>query len=316
MRFGTIALFGRSNVGKSTFLNAVLEQDLAIVSSRPQTTRDALLGVVTRADAQLAFVDTPGVHRPKTELGRRMNHAALEAARTTDAVLFMTDVGCLLRRGRKPNEDPIEAEDRELVQRLPSGKQTPTLLLLNKVDLLRDKGRLLPLLTAFQALHDFHAIIPISALNADGLERVLTELVSLMPEGPAGYPTDTLTDRPTSYFAREYVREQVLAATQGEVPHAVAVSLDSYEEGSIVRILATLHVDKIGQRRILVGNGGAKIKEIGMAARARIEALVGRQVYLELFVRVSPRWKDAPRQLAELGYTPGADANDPTRERK
>jgi GTP-binding protein Era len=316
MRFGTIALFGRSNVGKSTFLNAVLEQDLAIVSSRPQTTRDALLGVVTRPDAQLAFVDTPGVHRTKSELGRRMNHAAHEAARTTDAILFMTDVGLLLKRGRKPNEDPVEPEDRELIQRLPAAKQTPTLLLLNKVDLLGDKGRLLPLLTSLQSLHDFHAIIPISALNADGLERVLTELVPLMPEGPAGYPSDTLTDRPTSYFAREYVREQVLAATQGEVPHAVAVSLDSYEEGPIVRILATLHVDKVGQRRILVGNGGSKIKEIGIAARARIEALVGRQVYLELFVRVSPRWKDAPRQLAELGYIPGADANDPTRERK
>lgn len=316
MRFGTIALFGRSNVGKSTFLNAVLEQDLAIVSSRPQTTRDALLGVVTRADAQLAFVDTPGVHRPKTELGRRMNHAAFEAARTTDAVLFMTDVGTLLRRSPKPDEDPIDAEDRDLIGRLPAPKQVPTLLLINKVDLLRDKPKLLPLLTALQALRDFHAIIPLSARNSDGIESVLSQLVPLMPEGPAGYAADTLTDRPTSYFAREYVREQVLAATAGEVPHAVAVSVDSYEEGPVVRILATLHVDKVGQRRILVGNGGSKIKEIGMAARARIEALVGRQVYLELFVRVSPRWKDAPRQLAELGYTPGADANDPTRGRK
>jgi GTP-binding protein Era len=316
MRFGTIALFGRSNVGKSTFLNAVLEQDLAIVSSRPQTTRDALLGVVTRPDAQLAFVDTPGVHRPKTELGRRMNHAAFETARTTDAVLFMTDVGTLLRRSPKPDQDVIDAEDRELIARLPAPKQTPTLLLINKIDLLRDKPRLLPLLTAFQALRDFHAIIPISALDADGLEPVLSELAKLMPEGPAGYPADTLTDRPTSYFAREYVREQVLAATAGEVPHAVAVSVDSYEEGPIVRILATLHVDKVGQRRILVGNGGSKIKEIGSAARARIEALVGRQVYLELFVRVSPRWKDAPRQLAELGYIPGGDADDATRGRK
>jgi GTP-binding protein Era len=316
MRFGTIALFGRSNVGKSTFLNAVLEQDLAIVSSRPQTTRDALLGVVTRPGAQLAFVDTPGVHRPKTELGRRMNHAAFETARTTDAVLFMTDVGTLLRKKPKPDEDWIDAEDRELIERLPAPKQVPTLLLINKVDLLRDKPKLLPLLTAFQALRDFHAIIPLSARNADGLEPVLSQLESLMPEGPAGYPADTLTDRPTSYFAREYVREQVLAATAGEVPHAVAVSVDSYEEGPIVRILATLHVDKVGQRRILVGNGGSKIKEIGSAARARIEALVGRQVYLELFVRVTPRWKDAPRQLAELGYTPGGDANDPTRGRK
>jgi GTPase len=316
MRFGTIALFGRSNVGKSTFLNAVLEQDLAIVSSRPQTTRDALLGVLTRDDVQMAFVDTPGVHRPKTELGRRMNHAAFETARTTDAVLFMTDVSCLLGRGKKTGEDPIDPEDRDLIQRLPAPKDVPTLLLLNKIDLLRDKGRLLPLLTAFQALRDFHAIIPLSALNDDGPERVIAELTPLMPEGPAGYPADTLTDRPSSYFAREYVRESVLSATAGEVPHAVAVSVDSYEEGPIVRILATLHVDKVGQRRILVGNGGSKIKEIGSAARARIEALVGQKVYLELFVRVSPRWKDAPRQLAELGYSGRGEADERTRERK
>ncbi|HWA71269.1 MAG TPA: GTPase Era [Polyangiaceae bacterium] len=316
MRFGTIALFGRSNVGKSTFLNAVLEQDLAIVSSRPQTTRDALLGVLTRDDVQMAFVDTPGVHRPKTELGRRMNHAAFETARTTDAVLFMTDVGCLLGRGKKAGEDPIDPEDRDLIQRLPAPKEVPTLLLLNKVDLLRDKGRLLPLLSAFQELRDFHAIIPLSALNADGPERVIEELKPLMPEGPAGYPADTLTDRPSSYFAREYVRESVLAATAGEVPHAVAVSVDSYEEGPVVRILATLHVDKVGQRRILVGNGGSKIKEIGSAARARIEALVGQKVYLELFVRVSPRWKDAPRQLAELGYSARGESDGRTPERK
>jgi GTP-binding protein Era len=305
MRFGTVALFGRSNVGKSTFLNAVLEQDLAIVSPVPQTTRDQLHGVVTRKGLQLAFVDTPGVHRPKTELGRRMNHAALDAARTTDAVVFMTDVGGLLR-GKKATREVVSSEDRELLELLPAAKKTPSLLVVNKIDLLRDKSRLLPLLVAYSELHDFNAVVPISARDEDGVERVIDE--------PAGYSPDTLTDRPTRYFVREYVREQVLAATQGEVPHAVAVSIDSYEEGKILRIQATLHVEKEGQRRILVGNGGSKIKEIGSAARARIEALVGQQIYLELFVRMSPRWKNTPRQLAELGYTANKAGSDPDSE--
>jgi GTP-binding protein Era len=314
MRFGTVALFGRSNVGKSTFLNAVLEQDLAIVSSLPQTTRDALLGVVTRKDAQIAFLDTPGVHRPKTELGRRMNHAAFEAARTTDVVVFMTDVTAVARRPGKTREIELDPEDLRLIGQLPPAKQTPAVLVINKIDLLRDKGRLLPALVELQKVHDFAALVPISALQDDGVERVLGEIYALLSEGPAGYPSDTLTDRPTSYFVREYVREQVLVATQGEVPHAVAVSIDSYEEGKIPRILATLHVEKEGQRRILVGNSGSKIKEIGMAARARIEALLGRQIYIELFVRISPRWKDAPRQLAELGYS--QDAGEPGKERE
>lgn len=303
MRFGTVTLFGRSNVGKSTFLNAVLEQELAIVSPLPQTTRDALLGVVTREEAQLAFLDTPGVHRPKSELGRRMNHAAVEAARATDAVVFMTDVS-VVPRGRKDEKaDAARAEDARILKQLPAAEATPSVLVVNKVDLLRDKSRLLPILEGYMALHAFRAVVPISALAEDGLERVLGELTELLPEGPAGYDEETLTDRPTRYFASEYVREQVLAAMRGEVPHAVAVSIDSFEEGKIVRIAATLHVEKLGQRKILVGNGGSQIKAIGTAARQRIEALVGRKVFLELFVRVSPRWRDAPRQLAELGYS-------------
>jgi len=311
MRFGTVTLFGRSNVGKSTFLNAVLEHDLSIVSPLPQTTRDALLGVVTRPDVQLAFVDTPGVHRPKTELGRRMNHAAVEAARTTDVVVFMTDAAVVPRTRKDEDADAARAQDAKLLKQLPSATATPSVLVVNKVDLVRDKSRLLPILDEYVKVHDFRAVVPISARRADGLERVLDELTQLVPEGPAGYDEDTLTDRPTRYFASEYVREQVLAATRGEVPHAVAVSIDRFEEGKIVRIAATLHVEKIGQRKILVGDGGAQIKAIGTAARQRIEALVGRKVFLELFVRVSPRWKDAPRQLAELGYAPaGRKADD------
>jgi GTPase len=300
MRFGTVALFGRTNVGKSTFLNAVLEQDLAIVSALPQTTRDALLGVVTRPDAQLAFVDTPGIHRPKSELGRRMNNAAREAARTTDALLFMTDLG-----GHPPgskSKDPIGAEDRELLKELPKDGGKRVVLGINKVDTLRDKGRLLPVLAAFQEAYEFKALVPLSARNGDGVDRVIDELIDALPEGAAVYPPDTLTDRPASFFVREFVREQVLAATRGEVPHAVAVSIDRFEEGRVARISATLHVEKVGQRKILVGEGGTTLRDLGTKARLRIEELLGQRVHLELFVRVTPKWKDVPRQLADLGY--------------
>ncbi|HET9958068.1 MAG TPA: GTPase Era [Polyangiaceae bacterium] len=300
MRFGTVALFGRTNVGKSTFLNAVLEHDLAIVSALPQTTRDALLGVVTRPDVQLAFVDTPGIHRPKSELGRRMNHAAREAARTTDAILFMTDLGGH-PPGTKP-KDPIAPEDRELLKDLPKDGGERVVLGINKVDTLRDKGRLLPLLSAFQEAYPFKALVPLSARTGDGVDRVINELIAVLPEAPAAYPADTLTDRPASFFVREFVREQVLAATRGEVPHAVAVSIDRYEEGRVARIAATLHVEKVGQRKILVGEGGLTLRDIGTNARKRIEELLGQRVHLELFVRVTPKWKDVPRQLADLGY--------------
>jgi GTPase len=304
MRFGTVALIGRTNVGKSTFLNAALGTDLAIVSSLPQTTRDPLLGVLTRPDAQLAFLDTPGLHRPKSELGRRMNQSALEVLRAADAVVVMTDVRNLTKR---PDAlDPIDPEDRDLVSRLSQSTKAPALLVINKVDLIGDKSRLLPLMAAMNELHPFRATLPVSLRDSGAKNRILDELAPLLPEGDAGYPADMLTDKPESYFAREYIREQVLRAARREVPHAVAVSIDSYEEGPVTRIAATIHVEKPGQRKIVVGVGGSMIREIGTHARERIEALIGGKVHLALFVRVTPRWKNAPRRLAELGYSEGS----------
>jgi GTP-binding protein Era len=312
MRFGTVAIVGRSNVGKSTFLNHVLGEDLAIVSPLPQTTRDPLLGVVNLPEAQIAFMDTPGLHRPKSELGRRMNSSAIEAARDTDALLFMTDVSPLTS-GKKPKShipgsSLIDEEDLELLEQL-SHVKVPTVLVVNKVDLVRSKQKMLPYLTAFNDVRDFSAIIPASVLGADGVDRILGELEKLMPEGKPGFEADVITDRPTSFFAREYIREQILLALRGEVPHAVAVSIDKFEEGQKAsRIAATIHVEKIGQRKILVGTGGAVIKEIRLGAQARLRELMGHRVYLELFVRVTPSWKSIPRQLAELGYEPPAGA--------
>jgi GTPase len=301
MRFGTVSLVGRSNVGKSTFLNAALGERLAIVSPLPQTTRDAMLGIAHRPSAQIAFIDTPGLHRPRSELGRRMNAAALDAARSTDVVMMMTDVVAVGTKGAPE----VLAEDRDVLALLPS--ERPSVLVVNKLDLLRDKARLLPWIDAYVQAHPFREVIPISARRGADVERVLEALAALLPEGPAGYEQDTLTNRPVSFFIREYVREAVMLGSQREVPHAVAVAIDAIEESPKALVVkATLHVEKPGQRKILIGKAGERIRAIGIAARLRIEELVGRKVYLELFVRVTPRWKNVPRQLVELGY----DATD------
>jgi GTPase len=298
MRFGTVTLVGRSNVGKSTFLNACLGVDLAIVSARPQTTRDTLLGIAARGDAQIAFLDTPGLHRAKTELGRRMNAAAQHATRSADVVLVMTDRCAAPGPGARPVPDP---DDQPLLDLVPNA--TPCVVVINKVDQLADKSILLPALDAFWSYRPCAAVVPASVRCPEDVERILDEIVRVLPEGPPGYPADTLTDRPTSFFVREFVREQVLRCAGREVPHAVAVSVESVE--STARLLvarATIHVEKPGQRKILVGAGGAMIREIGIGARQRLERLVEKKVHLELFVRATPRWKDVPRQLAELGY--------------
>jgi len=335
MRYGTIAIIGRSNVGKSTFLNSALGMPLAIVSRLPQTTRDTLLGVVNSEDAQLAFVDTPGLHKPKNELGRRMNHEAIESLRNADAALFMTDAldlaslsapaeGASKKTAKKAPAKPAKGKaaargkaagagrprtrgtstdlsDLELIAQLPA--DLPTVLVLNKIDRVRDKAKLLPVLQALGAQHDFAAVVPISAKNGDGVERVLAEVAKLVPEQEARFATDDVTDRPVSFFAREYIREQVLALASREVPHAVAVTIDSFEESTTgMHVSATMHVEKVGQRAILVGHGGAMIRDIGTAARMRLAQLTEQPVHLKLFVRVTERWRDVPRQLAELVY--------------
>ncbi|NLE87971.1 MAG: GTPase Era [Myxococcales bacterium] len=312
MRFGTVALVGRTNVGKSTLLNAALGEPLAITSPLPQTTRDALLGVVRRGAAQIAFLDTPGLHRPRTELGRRMNAAAYESARSADLVVMMTDVWTKPPKeqralpGGGPLDNPwLRPGDREVLETLAGFAPGPRILLVNKVDLLRDKTQLLPQLDAYAKAQEFEAFIPVSVRRNDGVDAALDEIARLLPEGPAGFDEDTLTNRPVLFFVREYVREAILNQFEREVPHAVAVSIDAAEESAqLLSLAATIHVEKVGQRKILVGHGGEQIKAIGIAARQRIESLVDKQVHLKLFVRVTPHWKDMPRQLSEMGYDP------------
>jgi GTP-binding protein Era len=314
MRYGTIAIVGRSNVGKSTFLNSALGMPLAIVSRTPQTTRDTLLGVVNSGDAQLAFVDTPGLHHPKNELGRRMNQEATDSLRHADAALFMTDAHELGSVAPEGGKDAAKAKprsratstdrsDSELIALLP--KELPTVLVINKVDRMHDKTRLLPLLQGMAALHPFAAVVPISAKHGDGVDRVLAEVAKLLPEQDQRFPADEVTDRPVSFFASEYIREQVLTRASREVPHAVAVTIDQIEESTAgMHVSATIHVEKLGQRAILVGKGGEMIREIGTAARKRLMELTEQPVHLRLFVRVTERWREVPRQLAELGYAP------------
>jgi GTP-binding protein Era len=258
-----------------------------------------LLGVVHGDDAQLAFLDTPGLHREKNELGRRMNQSAREAVRAADVMLFITDAAHLVSRDTA--KIPLGAEDARLLAEV--GPEVPAVAVVNKIDLLRDRTRLIPLLDALAKARHFEAIVPVSMRKPNDVERLLHLLAELVPEGPKGYDDETLTNRPTSFFVREYVREAVLGGARGEVPHAVAVSIDSYDDGpKLVRVEATIHVEKTGQRAILIGKGGLKLKEIGTQARMRIEKFVGKKVFLKLFVRVTERWKSVPRQLAELGY--------------
>jgi GTP-binding protein Era len=315
-RSGTVALIGRPNVGKSTLLNAALGQPLAAVSPVPQTTRTSLLGVVHHGTAELALLDTPGLHRPRTELGRVMNASAREAARGADVIVFMAEVPKteVLQRAaeRATGAAPprVHPGDATLLADLPEG--VPAVLVLNKVDRVRDKGLLLPILQAFERIRPFAALVPISALRTDGVAVVLDEIAKLLPEGPWRYGEDDVTDRPVRFFAAEYVREQILRATQDEVPHATAVGIERFLEPAgkgAVQIDATIHVERPGQKKILVGAGGAMLKRIGTEARLRIEELIGRKVNLKLWVRVTADWRESAKQIEELGY--GVPAEEP-----
>jgi GTP-binding protein Era len=312
VRSGTVAIIGRPNVGKSTLLNAALGQAIAIVSPVPQTTRNRILGVVHRDGAELLLLDTPGIHRPHSRLGRALNRTARDATAEADVVLYITDVsgGGPARRSAKPQRaaqgadappERVHPGDRILLSDLGAG--TPTILVVNKVDRVRDKRSLLPLLEELSHLREFAAVIPISAAKDDGVSRVLDEAARLLPERPARFDADALTDRPTRFFAAEFVREQILLSTQKEVPHAAAVAIERYETvRSVVHIEATIHVEREGQKGILVGHKGEMLKTIGTRARLRIEELTGQRVQLSLWVKVTPSWSDSGALLAELGY--------------
>lgn len=321
MRFGTVTLIGRTNVGKSTLLNRALGQPLAIMSPLPQTTRHALLGIARYGDARIAFLDTPGVHKPRNELGKRMNSAAYDSLQAADLLVMMTDAWAHPPKKSSSawsaDPSPLDSEwirpgDQEVIRAV-QRHERPCILCINKVDVAKDKTLLLPMLDAYAKVHEFAAIVPTSVRRDTGVDDLLGEVASHLPEGTPAYDEDTLTNRPVLFFVQEYIREAVLNQLTSEVPHAVAVSIDFADEGPhLLRLGATIHVEKVGQRKIVVGKGGERIKALGIAARQRIEELVEKKVHLELFVRVTSEWKNMPRQLAELGYDPGTgDGGDP-----
>jgi GTP-binding protein Era len=299
-RAGSVAIVGRPNVGKSTLLNAALDQRLSIVSPTPQTTRDAILGIVHHGAAEVALVDTPGLHRPRNELGRVMNDAAREAARAADVVLFVAEVPD--RRG----SGAAAAHPGDLTLLADVAADKPTILVLNKVDRVKDKTALLPLIEAYARARSFAAVVPISAPKAGDARRVLDEVARVLPIAPWRHAPDDLTDRPVRFFAAEYVREQILRATEAEVPHATAVFIDRIVEpvdgGGTLHVDATICVERQGQKRILIGTGGAMLKAIGTRARLRLTDLTGCKVNLKLWVRVEPAWRNERARLEELGY--------------
>lgn len=298
LRSGFVCILGWPNAGKSTLLNALAGQKLAIVSPKPQTTRNRVLGVINlpkskgQAGAQIILVDTPGVHRPGSPLGRKMMAEVREALENCDLVLVMVDAA------RRP-----DSEDKFLFS-LMRGAGTPALLVLNKIDLLKaEKSRLLPLIEQFAAAHEFREIIPISARKRQGLEILLQKVATALPEGPAYFPPDQITDQPMRFMAAELIREQVLLATSEEVPHSVTVLIEEYEERKkLTRIAAAIYCEREGQKRILIGKQGQMLKKIGSAARVEIERMVGAKVFLELFVKVRPNWRESRGFVEELDW--------------
>ncbi len=296
---GTVAVVGRPNVGKSTLLNALIGEKIAIVSHHPQTTRDRILGVVTDEASQVAFLDTPGLHAPRNRLGVRMVHEAREALRGADVILFVTDVA----------PDPagrVSERDRPVLAELPEGARV--VCALNKIDRVRPKTKLMPVLEAYGAAREFAAMVPVSARTGDGVEQLLGAVRALLPEGPALYDPDTLTDRPVRFLVCELMREALLARTRQEVPFGLAVTVDRFEDATkkrpVTSIELTIHVPKEAHKKIVVGKGGAVLKEAGTAARKAVERLLEGKVHLKLWVRVTPGWFDQDGALRDIGYEP------------
>ncbi|MGI8746108.1 MAG: GTPase Era [Bryobacteraceae bacterium] len=290
-RSGFVAIIGRPNAGKSTLLNALAGGKLAIVSSKPQTTRTSIQAVVTTAEAQIVFIDTPGIHASPSLLERRMMDTVKSALQDRDAVLFMTD--CLA---------PFSGDDKQAVSLL-DGVRSPVLLLLNKVDRMDDKRQLLPRIEQFQSLHDFAASVPISAAKGEGLDKLREAIVSRLPAGPQYFPNDFITDQPERFLAVELIREKILRETRQEVPHSIAVLVEKWEDTPrMVRIAATVYVERPGQKAIVIGAKGAMLKKIGTSARIEIESLLARKVFLELFVKVRPDWRESPEFLNAIDW--------------
>ncbi len=288
---GFVSVIGRPNVGKSTLLNTVTGQKIAIMSDKPQTTRNTIRGVITNKECQLILIDTPGIHKPKTKLGEYMVNVASETIKEVDLVLFLVEA----------NAQP-GAQDINIIQQLKQVK-TPVFLILNKVDLV-SKDKLLAIIDSYSKLMDFKAIIPISALKNDGIDIILKEALDYIPEGPQFFSEDMLTDQPEKIIAAEMIREKVLLNLDDEVPHGVGVEVTSFKEreDGLINIQATIYCEKSSHKGIIIGKQGNMLKKIGSAARYEIERLLDTKIFLELWVKVKPDWRNSDNMLKTLGY--------------
>lgn len=289
---GFVAIIGRPNVGKSTLLNALIGQKVAIMSNRPQTTRNRIRGVLTREDAQIVFIDTPGIHKPRHRLGEYMVEAAIGTLREVDVIVVVVDA-----------TDPVHEGDNDVLTLL-DGVTTPTILCINKVDA-TDKPRLLEMISRFSQRHPFTAIIPISAKDGTQLDELTDVLIQQLPEGPQYYPKDMVTDHPEQFIIAETIREKVLFLTREEIPHSVMVHIEQLERretGNTVYVHAIIYTERDSQKGILIGKGGGLLKKVGEMARVELERLLGSKLYLELWVKVKKDWRNEPSMLHRFGF--------------
>jgi GTPase len=285
-RAGFVAILGRPNAGKSTLLNALVGQKLAITAPRPQTTRTSIQGVLTLPEAQIIFLDTPGIHKSDSLLNKRMMDT-VRASLEVDVALFLVDA-------LTPFTE-LDAQAVDLVKKM----NAPVLAVFNKVDALHEKPKILALIEHYRELHGFAGYIPVSALKGEGLDVLRAEIVARLPEGPALYPDEHVTDQPERFLAAEILREKILRLTREEVPHAVAVMIESFEDTpTLLRIAASIYVERPGQKAILIGAGGAALKKIGTQARHELERTFGKKVFLQTLVKVRPHWREDPEFLA------------------
>jgi GTPase len=293
MRSGYVALVGPPNAGKSTLLNQMLKEKISITTPRPQTTRSRIIGVLTDPEAQIVFVDTPGIVKTHDEFNKILVDAALAILGEVDVICFLVDV---LKAKREETAFVLESF---------RGVTGPIILALNKTDLIPNKRELLPLINEYNKTMPFSAIVPISALTGDGVDALIHQIKRLLPEGPRYFPEDHLTDQPERFLVAEFIREKVFRLMRKEVPYAVAITVEQFVEKpdqNRIDIEATIHVERDSQKGIIIGKQGQTLKEIGKQARADIEALLGCHVFLGLFVRVQKNWRKDPRARSEFGY--------------
>lgn len=291
-RSGFVTIIGRPNVGKSTLMNKIIGEKIAIISDKPQTTRNKIQGVYTQKNFQIIFLDTPGIHRPKHRLGQYMVRTAEETLRGVDVILFVVDEGI-----------SIGPDDKHIIEQL-EGIETPIVLVINKIDKM-DQQRLDILYNKYEKTGLFKNIVAVSALEGANLDNLTNLIVSYLPEGPKYFPDHMITDQPERLIAAELIREKILHYTEQEIPHGVAVEISLMEkrkEQDIVDINATIYCEKKSHKAIIIGKGGRKLKGIGKSARKDMERLLGSKVYLELWVKVKENWRDREGMLRDLGY--------------